>query len=166
MKRKARWTTVLLCGVALHGCQATEDDAPVTAATSQVEPATSINAVMVGVVDHAAHHIWDIGRDGMAPQDDRDWDEVTHAAIQLIAAGPYLTLGGTGQMDAEWVAQPGWQGWARALEAAGVAALDAGNRRDLDGVLAAGDELIMACEGCHTEYKPDLPTEGIVHPHY
>jgi hypothetical protein len=25
--------------------------------------------------------------------------------------------------------------------------------------------MIEACEGWHREFKPDLPTEGVVHPH-
>jgi hypothetical protein len=131
-----------------------------------VAPKTSLNAVMVGLVDHSAHHLWDLGRDGMAPESDYDWEEVSHHAIQLIAAGSYITFGGTGQMDATWVEQTGWRAYAQDLADAGVLALDAATRRDLDGVLAAGDSLIMSCEGCHAEYKPALPTEGIVHPHH
>jgi CRP/FNR family cyclic AMP-dependent transcriptional regulator len=31
---------------------------------------------------------------------------------------------------------------------------------------SAGDTLVDVCEGCHEEFKPDLPTEGILHvPH-
>jgi hypothetical protein len=131
-----------------------------------VAPATSLNAVMVGLVDHAAHHIWDLGREGMAPTSNLEWEEVQHHSIQLIAAGSYITLGGTGRMDATWVAEPRWAGWAQAVSDAGVLALDAANQRDLDGVLAAGDSLIVACEGCHQEFKLALPTEGIEHPHH
>jgi hypothetical protein len=131
----------------------------------RVAPSTSINAVMVGLVDHAAHGIWDLGRAGMAPETNREWEEVQHAAIQLIAAGSYITFGGTGQMDANWVEQTSWRGYAQDLSNEGMLALDAAIRQDLTGVLAAGDSLIVTCEACHAEYKPALPTEGIAHPH-
>jgi len=131
----------------------------------KVPPATSINAVMVGWVDHAAHGIWDLAEAGMAPESDQDWDEVQHSAIQLIAAGSYITFGGTGQMDANWVEQTGWRDYAKSLQDGGALALDAAIRRDLGGVLAAGDSLVLTCEACHAEYKPALPTEGILHPH-
>ncbi len=130
-----------------------------------IEPQTSLNAVMVGLVDHAAHNLWDLGREGMAPVSDADWREVEHHAIQLIAAGSSITFGGTGSMDANWVEQDGWRAYSQDLADAGVAAYDAAVRRDLNGVLTAGDSLIMSCEGCHQEYKPALPSEGIMHPH-
>jgi hypothetical protein len=170
------WQAPVAMGIGLAlivGCGGADSPATESMASDEMiapmaplAPSTSINAVMVGLVDHAAHHIWDLGRDGMAPESDYDWEEVTHHAIQLIAAGSYITVGGTGQMDASWAEQTGWRGYAQDLEDAGVLALDAANRRDLNGVLAAGDSLIMSCEGCHQEYKPALPTEGIVHPHH
>lgn len=177
--RGSTWTTTLSLALGillLQGCGGQADsvangdgamDAAAGVARAGLAPATSINAMMVGAVDHAAHHIWDLGRDGMAPETDQDWDEVWHAAVQLIAASTAITTDGTtGPMDAEWVSDPGWRTWAQALMDAGVMAYDAARERDLDAVLRAGDPLVMACEGCHQQFKPDLPTEGIVHPHY
>jgi hypothetical protein len=157
----------------LAGCGRSEPAATASTGASaemaveipRVAPATSVNAVMVGLVDHAAHGVWDLAEAGMAPESDRDWEEVQHAAIQLIAAGSYITFGGTGQMDANWVEQTSWRGYAQDLADEGKLALDAAIRRDLNAVLSAGDSLIMTCEACHAEYKPALPTEGILHPH-
>src|SRR5262252_7615009 len=38
--------------------------------------AISINAVMVALVDHASHVLWDAGREGQAPKTDQDWEEL------------------------------------------------------------------------------------------
>src|SRR6516162_1496467 len=55
--------------------------------TAPVPLAISINAVMVALVDHASHVLWDAGRDGQAPKTDQDWEELEHHAMQLAAAG-------------------------------------------------------------------------------
>lgn len=169
--RTPRYCIALLASaLVLSGCGSPESDGGQRIASTgmvpAVSPATSINAVMVGMVDHAAHHLWDLGRDGMAPDTDQEWDEVIHHSIQLIVSGTAVTTGGTGVFDEEWVQEPAWQRFAQDMTDAGALALTAANQRDLGGVLQAGDALIETCEGCHTEYKPELPTEGMVHPHY
>jgi hypothetical protein len=163
--------SILAAGLLSQGCGGDGLGREVAAETDLVlpgiSPATSVNAMMVGVVDHAAHHIWDLGRDGMAPVTDEDWDEVWHASVQLISAAAAITTGGTtGSMDDVWVRDPRWRNWAQALMNAAVMAYDAARKRDLEGVLWAGDPLVVACEGCHSQFKPASPTEGIVHPHY
>jgi hypothetical protein len=159
----------------LTGCAAPSEPPPESGAAPQtqsagspsfgIEPRISINAVMVGLVDHAAHHIWDLGREGAAPESDKDWMEVEHHAIQLAAGASWIATGGAGEPDAGWVRQLPWKDYAARVNEGAVTALEAARARKLEDVLAAGDRIIEACEGCHAEFKPDLPTEGIVHPH-
>jgi hypothetical protein len=130
-----------------------------------IDPLVSINEVMVGLIDHAAHHLWDLGRDGAAPATDRDWLEVEHHAIQLAAGASWIATGGAGEADSGWVRQTTWNEHARKLNDGAFDALLAARERDLAAVLGAGDRVIAACEACHQEFKPDLPTEGVVHPH-
>ena len=134
--------------------------------TLAVPPAISINAAMVGLVDHASHAIWDTGIEGQAPQTDRDWETIAHYAIQLATAGTWITLGGTGPEDAGWVQQPNWATYTREMTDGALAALEAAHGKNLDALSTAGDQIVEACERCHTQYKPDLPTEGITHPHH
>ncbi len=47
----------------------------------------SINALMVTLVDHAAHHIWDYGAMEREIRDE-EWTIIEYYAIQLAAAGP------------------------------------------------------------------------------
>ena len=149
--------------------------------------AVPLNHVMVAQVDHASHALWDAARDcGMppgkgrcvlvacgcglccvgAPESDEDWRELQHHAIQVVSGGTLIVLGGTGQADAGYVQLVGWSDWAQDMTDAGAAALLAIENHDIIALLAAGDLLVESCEGCHREFKPDLPSEGYMHPHY
>ena len=127
--------------------------------------ATSINALMVALVDHSAHELWDAGS-----ADDLtllDWEIAEQNAIQLIASGTLLSLGGTGIADPGWVASPEWQEWSQDLTDASLAARAAIQAYDQTALSNAGDRLIDACNGCHQSFKPEIPTEGLVHiPHF
>jgi hypothetical protein len=126
---------------------------------------TSINAVMVDLVDHSAHFIWDAS---YAPKlSGRDWQVVEQHAIQLVASGTLISLPGTGVADRGWVVSPAWQEWAQKLADGGLAALAAVKTADQRALERAGDVIVETCEGCHSVFKPDTPTEGILHvPHY
>ena len=136
----------------------TDDRAPVPLETS-------VNAVMVALVDHAAHVIWEQG--SKASLTGRDWQVVEQHAIQLIAAGTLVSLGGSGPEDSVWSQDPAWQRWSLALREGGRAALAAANGADRPALQAAGEQIVDACFGCHDRFKPDAPTEGLMHiPHY
>jgi len=120
---------------------------------------------MVALIDHSAHEIWKLGMDEYAPKTDAQWDDVEYHAIQLAAAGPLLSVGGTGPMDSTWVKSPDWVKHAKAMTDAGVRAFQASQKRDRAALVSIGDELTAACEDCHKQFKPDLPTEGVVHLH-
>lgn len=128
-------------------------------------PPVSINAQMVALVDHAGHALWDVEKEGRAPKTDAAWANVEEHATQLAAAGSLITLGGTGVNDLVWIDSSGWQKWSRALSDAGAAALKAANEKNYEALVAANGQLVEACEGCHKEFKPDLPSEGITHAH-
>ena len=128
-------------------------------------PEVSINAVMVALVDHAGHQLWNVEIEGKAPQTDADWENVQEHAVQIAAAGPAITVGGTGPSDAVWVKSPSWQRYAQRMSDAGVAAMNAAESKNLSALVKANGQLVESCVGCHKEFKPDLPTEGIVHSH-
>ena len=156
---------------ALAGCSAPVEQ-PRPAATATVQspaptppPPVSINAEMVSLVDHAGHALWDVEKQGRAPKTDADWREVEHHATQLAAAGSLLMLGGAGPNDLVWANTPSWKTRAKAMTDAGTAALNATHAKNLDALVKANGQLVDACEGCHKEFKPDLPSEGITHGH-
>jgi cytochrome c556 len=142
--------------------------APATVAPTAPLMATlnvSINEVMVALIDHAGHNLWDVEQAGKAPKTDAAWKNVSEHAVQIAAAGPAITVGGAGPRDAEWVKAPAWRMHAQQMSDAGLAALKAANTKNLPALIIANGQLVESCESCHKEFKPDLPTEGIVHAH-
>lgn len=145
--------------------QAAPPPAAEQVAPLMAKPEVSINAVMVALVDHAGHNLWEVERKGKAPKTDADWQNVVEHAVQIAAAGPAITVGGTGPTDAAWVKTPSWHTHAQRMSDAGVAAMNAAKSKNFDALVVANGQLVESCEGCHKEFKPDLPTEGIVHGH-
>jgi cytochrome c556 len=139
---------------------AVELEAPTTA-----KPKVSINEVMVALVDHAGHNLWDVEQEGKAPRTDADWLTVWEHAVQIAAAGPAITVGGTGPNDAGWVKSASWHTYAKRMSDAGVAARNAAKSKNFKALVTANSQLVESCESCHKEFKPDMPTEGIVHTH-
>ena len=137
----------------------------VTSTPPPAGPPVSINAEMVSVVDHAAHALWDTEKDGHAPQTREQWEAVAEHAIQIASAGTLITLPGTGPNDLTLTQQADWKKWARAMSDAGLAAFKATENKDAKALVAANSQLVDTCEGCHKQYKPALPSEGIAHQH-
>lgn len=130
-----------------------------------VQSPVSINAEMVRVVDHAAHQLWNVEKEGMAPKTDADWENVVEHATQIAAAGALIRLEGTGPNDRTFVQQPDWQKFGAGMSNAGVAALRAAEAKNQEMLVTANGQLVDVCESCHKRFKPELPSEGITHVH-
>ena len=135
------------------------------AAPTMAKPEVSINEVMVALVDHAGHNLWNVEQEGKAPKTDADWQVVWEHAVQIAAAGPAITVGGTGPSDAVWVKSASWHTYAQRMSDAGVAARNAATSKNFDALVTANSQLVESCVACHKEFKPALPTEGILHTH-
>ena len=132
---------------------------------SFIEMRTSLNAIMVAVVDWAAHEVWEAGY--AETMTGRNWLTAKQYATQLLASGTLVSLGGTGPADTTWVTNPEWQRWSSRMIRDTEEALRAIEAQDQEALLAAGESLVNACEGCHEIFKPSIPTEGIMHvPHH
>jgi Cytochrome C' len=156
---------IVLSGVVLFfGC--TRSQAPAPAASALPVPlALSVNAEMVGLVDHAAHALWEVEREGHAPKSDEDWTEVEDSAVQLAASGTLIALGGTGPADPGWAQLPDWKTLSRELRDAALAARTAAQGKNLEALVRANGQIVDVCESCHKAFKPQLPTEKILHRH-
>lgn len=168
-RRTGLVSSVVVAAFVLAGCSAPKQE-PVAApppapAPPVVKLPVSLNAAMVRLVDHSSHDLWEIEQKGKQPKTEADWENVEHHATQVILAGSTIQLEGTGVHDRTWVSDEKWQAAAKAMSEAGVAALKAAEARNFDGVVAANGQLAESCEACHKEFKPSLPSEGILHPH-
>lgn len=160
--RTASTATWLIAPVALllAGCAAPQQEAEAQPEAPPFQSAVSINEVMVGVIDHNAHILWNTSLEEYAPKNDHDWHELEHAAITLASAGNMILIPCCGANDANWVADPDWQRYTQQQTDAALRILEAVENRDLNTIEVAGGEIVDACTGCHQQFKPDLP--GIV----
>jgi len=127
-------------------------------------PDISINEIMVGQIDHAAHFILELTMETQGLTIG-SWQELEHYAIQLQASTSALTMGGAGANDAMWVVQTGWRDYTLQMKGAAEQALLASRQQDLPALLTAGDQLRASCDGCHAQYKPEIPTQGFYRLH-
>jgi hypothetical protein len=151
------------CSAGVEQPQAVQQASPQAPA---VPPVVSVNALMVALVDHASHELWNVEKEGRAPKNDAEWGEIEHHAAQLAGSGTLIALGGTGKADPGWAQLPGWKNDSQRLNDAGLAALSAARAKNFEALVRANGQLVEVCESCHKQFKPELPTEGIVHPHY
>ena len=137
--------------VILGGC------APATEKPAEFKGMVPINDIMVSVVDHNAHMIWNAADPQKAPKTDQDWHYLQHAATTLAASGNMILIPGAPKDDQEWVKDPEWRKYAQDLANAGAKAVMAVDHRDLQALDAAGNDLVITCEACHKKFKPALP---------
>jgi hypothetical protein len=145
--------------LALSGCSAqpAPEPAPEPAPAPVVDyaPVLSLNQMMVSVVDSHSHEIWDAAE--KPPKTDEEWATLEHAAATLAAAGSLTRMSGNGPDDQRWPAEPDWNKYSQTLSEAGLAAFRAVNLRNVEGLNAAGDQLVLSCIACHKEYKLNVP---------
>jgi predicted small lipoprotein YifL len=122
----------------------------------------SIDAAMVGVVDHASDFLFAIGN-GDLPKNDREWDLVRDHAYQMVVAGQVIKMQGTGANDAKWVADPGWQKMSDRLTEIGLEAVKLADAKQTQGWDKIGNDLVDQCLACHEAFKPDTPSQKILH---
>ena len=155
----------LLCaGAALAGCQRFQPTK--TAAVAPPPPPIvsapfSVNEMMVMIVDRPGEQLWDVEKEGHTPTTAEDWYELESHAVDLASAATLIKLGGTGPKDMTWVREPSWQAAAQRLINGALEARQAAHARDKWALITANGEIVDACEACHKQFKPDIPTGGL-----
>ena len=115
----------------------------VNAQESSAQATASIRQIMEAMVIPTSDHIFNVGR--QAPANDDEWTALLNSAVILAESGNLLLIGDRAKDDT-WVAS------SRALVEAGTMALKAAEKRNVDGVLEAGNLLIDSCQSCHEKH--------------
>jgi hypothetical protein len=142
-----------------------DDDTPVTTTDRAfIEMQTSVNAIMIAMMDWSAHEIWETSY--TETMSGRSWQTTKRHATELLAAATLTSLGGTGQTDSKWAKDPVWQEWTALMIAETKEILRAIEAQDQFRLVASGERLVETCDGCHKEFRPQAPPEGLMHvPH-
>jgi hypothetical protein len=140
----------------ITGC-ASAPETPAAQTEPEFKGGVPINDIMVSVVDHNAHIVWNSADPREAPKNDQDWHTLEHAATTLAVAGNMILIPGPPKDDQDWVKKPEWRKYAQDLTNAGLKAMNAVDQRDVKALEAAGNDLVATCESCHKDFKPALP---------
>lgn len=141
----------------LSGCATAPPETPAASTAPVFKPVVSVNEAMVSIVDHNSHILWNVADPKQAPKSEADWHNLEHAATTLAAAGSILAVGGSGPTDGKWAKEARWTELNQNMTNAALKIKLAVDSKNLAGVLAGGDDLVMTCESCHAEYKLTIP---------
>jgi len=165
--RNTRLGLALMFAVFISMPAAIADDTLVKPSTTDrefIEMQTSIEAIMIAMMDWSAHEIWETSY--TETMSGRSWQTTKRHATELLAAATLVSLGGTGQTDSKWVKDPAWQEWAALLIEETKETLRAIEAQDQFRLVASGERLVESCDGCHEDFRPQALPEGLMHvPH-
>jgi hypothetical protein len=156
-----------------------KNEPPPASDTPQYEPAATIKDMMLSIIDPAADQVWNSvttvqtasGTVETVPKTEEDWLKVRHGAVTLSEAANLLMMPGRkvarpheksetpgvelepAEMDVLIAKGRGaFNQRARALHEAGMAALAAADAKDAQKLFEVGEQIELACEGCHSNY--------------
>jgi len=119
----------------------------------------SVADLMRASIEIPADGIW--AAEGAEKLSEEEWQLADQDAVNLIAATQLLPKAGSGKQDAKWVAAADWQAWSRDMQKTALQLRVAAKEMDQKKLAVAGDHLQELCEGCHTKYRPQTPTDGV-----
>ena len=159
---------VYLLGVlVLAGCTAQPQQPPASERPAAPQPAAqqptfkpdvTLNQMMVSIVDHNSHFVWDAAV--RMPKTAAEWETLEAAAVTLAAGGSLTMVSGNGPEDQKWTQQEDWAKHSQALADAGLVTLRAVQSKDTEGLQKAGDQLLLSCLACH---RQDRLTDSKIH---
>ncbi|MEC9222760.1 MAG: hypothetical protein VYE56_02625, partial [Pseudomonadota bacterium] len=110
----------------------------------------TIKEIMNAIITPMTAIIWgayDLETDG-------EWQEVSNAALAVIAAGNLLVRGGAGEGEEVTAAETDWQSYNNQMIKAARQVLVAAEKKDEEALFNAGnDALYPPCESCHQQYQ-------------
>ena len=113
-----------------------------------------VRLLMVSVLDPSADYIWDSvktiitleGTEEFRPETEEEWVAVRNQAIVLAEAGNLLMIGSRARDQQNWIA------WSQDMTDAAEKVMHAAEARDADRIFDLGEDIYLACAGCHEQY--------------
>jgi hypothetical protein len=115
------------------------DDSP------EMERPTTVKSIMETVVIPQSEILWRPGD----PKTEKDWLRLENAAIAIQVASAMLNVPSTELSDQQYQRLPVWKTLSNEMRAASIVTLASIRSRDLDALIAAGNDLYTPCEACH-----------------
>ena len=109
-----------------------------------LKPVATVTQLMRAMVIPSSNALFDVPRN--PPTDESGWDGIKNHAVILAESGNLLLIGKRAEDSDVWVST------SLALAAAGKAALEAADARDVDAITDVGNQIIEACESCHEKH--------------
>jgi hypothetical protein len=132
--------------LALSGCekQAAAGGPASKPKAPALEAIATTREVMLAMTIPSSDAIFQVG--SAVPKDDAEWEKVQAHAAVLGESGNLLMLPPRAVDTAEWAS------FSRALIASAKVAQQAAQKRDVEGLLEAGNQIYEVCDGCHKKY--------------
>jgi cytochrome c556 len=115
----------------------------------EFQPVATMSQLMVNIIYPSSDAIFYIER--TAPKTDADWNAFKNQALTLAESGNLLMMPGRARDQADWVK------FSKMMLDAGAAAFKAGQKKDVEAVLAVNDQLYQSCVLCHQKYRANYP---------
>ncbi len=114
------------------------------------EPLLTVKEIMNAIITPMTATIWG----AYELKNEGEWQEVSNAALTVIAAGNLLVRGGAGEGEEVTAAEPDWQSYNNQMIKAARQVLVAAEKKDEEALFNAGnDALYPPCESCHQQYQ-------------
>lgn len=113
-------------------------------------PLLTVKEVMDAIITPMSAIIWG----AYALETDGEWQEVSNAALAVIAAGDLLAKGGAGAGETAAAVELDWQRYNNQMINAARQVLVAVENKNEEALFNAGnDALYPPCESCHQQYQ-------------
>jgi len=121
----------------------------------EAAPAATVKQIMRGIVAPASAAIYDAvsttvteqGTKDVFPRNDREWERVGSSAMALVEAANLLKVDGRARDRSDWMRM------SDAMIKAAMQSYRAAGKKDVEGLLAAGEVLNNSCDSCHRNYE-------------
>ena len=152
--------TILLAGLVAATASAFAADASKPAGASKSIVPLTLLEIMRAAVEIPADGIW--GAQSEEKLSEEQWQLADQDSINLIVGSSLVARGGTGKSDPKWAANADYQTWAQDLEKTALDIRVAVRAKDFGKMSKSADHLQELCEGCHSKYRPQTASDGVV----